>query len=145
MAEASKVFGFTGKYQFLSNFWRHPILFDGDEYPSVEHAFQAAKTNDPDERQIVREQMSPGRAKRCGHRVTLRADWEKVKVDVMRRLVREKFKDQTLKQKLLDTGDVELVEWNTWGDTFWGVCTLIRQGQNRLGKILMEVRKELQK
>ena len=47
--------------------------------------------------------------------------------------------------QLLDTGDQELVEYNTWGDTYWGVCTRIRQGQNWLGKILMEVREELQK
>ena len=145
MTDETKVFGFTNGHRFLSNFWPSPVKFDGEVYPSVEHAFHAAKTNDPDERQLVREQLSPGRAKKIGRRVTLRPDWEKVKVDVMRRLVREKFRDRCLKQKLLATGDQEPVEYNTWGDTYWGVCTRIRQGQNWLGKILMEVREELQK
>jgi len=55
--------------------------------------------------------------------------------------VREKFKQEDLKQMLLDTGDQELVEGNTWNDTFWGVCR--GEGQNNLGKILMKVRMEL--
>jgi predicted NAD-dependent protein-ADP-ribosyltransferase YbiA (DUF1768 family) len=60
----------------------------------------------------------------------------------MEGLVRQKFsKDPVLRQRLLDTGDQDLVEGNTWGDTFWGVCR--GQGSNWLGRILMDVRAEL--
>ena len=59
-------------------------------------------------------------------------------------LVLEKFKQNPeLKQKLLETGNQELIEGNTWNDTFWGVCN--GQGQNWLGKILMLARSELNK
>ena len=65
-----------------------------------------------------------------------------VKVKLMFELVLEKFKQNPeLKQKLLETGNQELIEGNTWNDTFWGVCN--GQGQNWLGKILMLVRSEL--
>jgi len=67
-----------------------------------------------------------------------------VKVKLMFELVLEKFKQNPeLKQKLLETGNQELIEGNTWNDTFWGVCN--GQGQNWLGKILMLVRSELNK
>ena len=46
-----------------------------------------------------------------------------------------------LGNKLLETGNQELVEGNTWGDIFWGVCN--GKGQNWLGKILMMVRDEI--
>ena len=81
-------------------------------------------------------------AKRLGRRVRLRSDWEQVKYDVMLDVVRAKFNQHPdLAQKLLATGDEELVEGNDWGDTYWGVCN--GRGKNMLGKILMRVRAEL--
>jgi len=56
-------------------------------------------------------------------------------------LVRQKFSNPQLAKQLLDTKDFELIEGNTWGDTFWGVCS--GKGQNNLGKILMQIRNEL--
>lgn len=41
---------FKGESRFLSNFFAVPIMYEGVEYPSVEHAFQAAKSLDPEER-----------------------------------------------------------------------------------------------
>ena len=52
-----------------------------------------------------------------------------------------KFNIPELKQKLLETGNTELVEGNTWGDTFWGVYNV--EGENILGRLLMKVREEL--
>ena len=72
----------------------------------------------------------------------MRTDWEQIKVGVMKDLVLQKFtKHKELKEKLLATGDAYLEETNTWNDIFWGVCK--GKGQNHLGKILMEVRKEI--
>jgi predicted NAD-dependent protein-ADP-ribosyltransferase YbiA (DUF1768 family) len=60
----------------------------------------------------------------------------------MEDLSRQKFSHPELRQKLLDTGSCTLVEGNTWGDTFWGVCDGV--GENHLGKLLMTIRADLE-
>jgi len=35
---------FRGKYRFLSNFYYAEVNYEGIRYPTVEHAYQAAKT-----------------------------------------------------------------------------------------------------
>lgn len=137
----SKIESFAGEFRFLSNFFPSEIEVDGKSYSTVEHAFQALKTENPTEREIVRTARTPGQAKKLGRRVTLRADWESVKVSVMKSLLLKKFSNKVLRAELLATGDSELVEGNYWNDTFWGVCR--GKGQNWLGKLLMEVRKNL--
>lgn len=141
-ATQSVVGPFRGEYAFLSNFHPAPVEFEGILYPTVEHAYQAAKTLNREERQRIANLPTPGAAKRAGKQVQLRPDWEDVKIDVMTRLVRRKFTCYPdLAEKLLATGDLPIVEINTWKDTFWGVCEGV--GQNHLGRILMAVRKEL--
>jgi ribA/ribD-fused uncharacterized protein len=133
---------FDGEHRFLSNFLPEPVVFARIEYPTVEHAFQAAKTHDRALKLAVTAAPSPGAAKRMGRKLPLRADWERVKTDIMRTLVRLKFSThQELRELLLATREARLIEENTWDDTFWGVCK--GKGQNWLGRILMEVREEL--
>lgn len=133
---------FTGDHAFLSNFCHSPIELDGIIYPTVEHAFQAAKTLDHADKHRIAAASTPGNAKRLGRKVQLRRDWEQVKVGIMQDLVRLKFTvHQDLRAKLIATGDAELIEGNTWNDRFWGVCR--GQGRNQLGLILMQVRAEL--
>ena len=134
---------FMGKYWFLSNFYPAPVEMDGKIWPTVEHAYQACKTNDPVVRGRILMAAKPGTAKYLGQRVKLRQDREDMKLDVMKILVTRKFKDQELAKKLLATKDIQLVEGNYWGDTFWGVYN--GSGENHLGKILMEVRGKLQR
>ena len=135
---------FQGKYRFLSNFWYAKVTLDGVTYPTVEHAFQAAKTLYPAEREKVRACKSPSDAKRTGRTVTLRNDWEDVKVGVMYDLVWQKFQRPDLKNLLLDTGDQVIEEGNNWNDRFWGVCPPgSGQGENNLGHILMIIRHHL--
>jgi ribA/ribD-fused uncharacterized protein len=132
---------FSGQFRFLSNFYPCWVNFDGHEYPSVEHAYQAAKTTDEQLRLMFMEPiMTSAEAKKAGRRLKIRPDWEEVKIPIMRDLLREKFKQLKFKELLLSTGNEELVEGNWWGDTFWGVCK--GEGQNWLGKLLMEVRNE---
>jgi ribA/ribD-fused uncharacterized protein len=133
---------FDGTFRFLSNFWPARVFLDGEEYPTIEHAYQAAKTLDLEERPLVRLAATPGRAKRLGQRLTLREDWEAVKLVVMLDLLRQKFARHSLTVALLATGEMELVEGNAWGDTFWGVDTH-KGGANHLGRLLMQVRAEL--
>jgi ribA/ribD-fused uncharacterized protein len=138
---------FTGPYDFLSNFYPSAITLDGLDFNTVEHAFQAAKTSDLDERQALQLAKSPAEAKRLGRKVTLRPDWEQVKFSIMEALVRQKFtRYPELAEMLLDTGDARLIEGNTWNDRTWGM-TKTRQGEyigkNWLGIILMKIRDEL--
>jgi ribA/ribD-fused uncharacterized protein len=134
---------FRFEFGFLSNFHEASIWVDGERYPSVEHAYQAAKASDPSTKRMIREARTPAIAKKLGYSCQLPDDWDTKKVDIMRRLVREKFKNPLLRSMLLATGDAQLVEGNTWNDRFWGVCR--GSGQNWLGKILMEIRNECQR
>lgn len=139
------VTSFSGDYAFLSNFYRADVQLDKKVYPTTEHAFQAAKTLEPGERRMIQLSGTPGIAKRLGRKVKLRKDWENVKLDVMLDLLRQKFQDPHLREKLLSTGDATLIEGNTWGDKFWGAVLTDGKwvGQNHLGKLLMKVRRGL--
>jgi len=131
---------FQGDNRWLSNFTPCCVMLDGVTYPSVENAYQAAKTVVAGER-VPFTTMTAGQAKRAGRDVTMRSDWDDVKITVMENLTRQKYSVEPLKSKLLMTGDVEIQEGNSWGDTFWGICNGI--GENNLGKLIMKVRKEL--
>ena len=129
---------FVGESAFLSNFFNMPVYYNGLLYLNSEAAFQAQKTLDSKERKRF-STMNPSEAKRAGRSVELREDWEYVKDDIMFDIVLSKFASNPILRKLLlTTGDEELVEGNTWNDTYWGVCN--GRGQNKLGKILMRVR-----
>lgn len=133
---------FTGKFAFLSNFFSAPIQdSDGLVWPTSEHAFQAMKTLDPEERKLIRKSSTPGKAKRLGRLVTLRPDWEDVKLGFMHRILNQKFAQHPeLRQKLVDTHPHELIEGNHWHDTTWGVDSATGVGENLLGKLLMSIR-----
>ncbi len=134
---------FSREYHFLSNFYIEP------DRTHVVAEYQAAKCVDEFERTIIISKSGlyapPGQAKRAGKKVKLRPDWEQVKFQIMDELVMAKFVDHPeLREKLLATGDAELIECNTWGDRFWGMChdpvTGQMAGENHLGKTLMRVR-----
>jgi ribA/ribD-fused uncharacterized protein len=145
--------GFQGRDRFLSNFWgrdleRHArlaIVYEGLTFPTVEHAYVAAKLTDPVLRKIVRDLPTPGLAKRflLMYGLAEREDWSEIKLGTMESLVRQKFSHPELAKMLLLTGDEELIEANAWGDTFWGVDHKTGEGQNHLGRILMKIRAEL--
>lgn len=116
-------------------------MLDGVRYATVEHAFQAAKTLDLKEREMF-QNVNPAEAKKRGRQVKIREDWEKVKVSVMKDLLIQKFSKGVYREKLLATGNEELIEGNYWGDVWWGVCRGV--GENHLGKLLMEIRNSLQ-
>lgn len=132
---------FEGPYYWLSNFAHSLVVFEGQEYPTVEHAYQAAKTLSSAERDRIRQAVTPHEAKTLGREATLRPDWEDVKTSVMAELLDQKFGNSTLGFLLIATSDAYLVEGNWWGDEFWGVCD--GRGQNMLGLALMSLRDEL--
>lgn len=129
---------FGGRYAFLSNFYDAPLEYDGIIYANSEAAFQAQKAADPDRRYDFIN-ISASEAKRLGRRVVMRSDWIEVRYNIMYKVCREKFKQNPqLLELLLDTGDEELVEGNTWGDRTWGRVNGV--GENWLGLILMALR-----
>jgi N-glycosidase YbiA len=135
---------FSGEYRFLSNFWPCSVIYDGHIYHSVEHAYQAAKTLDLNERARVRNCSSSGSAKKEGRKLTLREDWNGVRLSIMWHLVFHKFFfNHDLEKRLLDTQDNALQEGNYWNDAFWGVDLKTGKGENWLGRILMQVRDRL--
>lgn len=132
---------FRDEYKFLSNFWPARVEFEGLVFPSAEHAYVAAKTTD----QAIREQiangnMTAGQVKRFGRTITLRDDWDDVKIECMVEILKSKFSDPALKEMLNATWPDELIEGNTWGDEFWGVDLRTGHGKNYLGNILMGIR-----
>ncbi len=112
---------FRGEYGFLSNFYYSPLEMWGIRFPTVEHAFQACKTTDPQLRQKIADSSTPQTAKRMGRKLKLREDWEDVKVIYMYTLLKQKFSDKNLRIYLLSTGNEKLVEGNWWKDRVWGV------------------------
>ena len=134
---------FRGRWHFLSNFYPSPVTLDGVEYPTVEHAYHAARCVDERDRMLIIEARSPGEAKRLGRRVRQLSDWEARRDVVMLSLLRQKFRDPVLRRQLLFTGTRPLVEENDWGDTYWGIHD--GRGLNRLGELLKVVRDEVKR
>lgn len=133
---------FRGSYQWLSNFHERPVVYEGTKYPTAEHAYQASKALTIRDKETVLKAGTPGKAKRLGRSIRTRKDWDAIKDDVMLAIIRAKFENQELAARLCATWPHELIEGNTWGDTYWGVSMPSGKGQNRLGKILMQVRDE---
>jgi ribA/ribD-fused uncharacterized protein len=123
---------FTGRWNFLSNFFLVEIEHQGIKYPSVEHYYVAMKIKNDQQidgkyigyvdcRELISKIKSPGDVKRFGrNKISLRKDWNDIKLSVMEWALREKFKDESLKEMLLSTGDEELIEGNSFNDVY---CT----------------------
>ena len=137
---------FRGEYSFLSNFYRFdkPFKYGRETYPSNEHFYIAMKTLDMYERDIIARHPPKG-LKARGRSITLREDWEDIKLKVMEYGLKYKFSrcNPNLRGKLLSTDELLIQEGNYWGDTYWGVCLKTGKGDNHLGKLLMRIREEV--
>ncbi len=147
------------RYGFLSHFHPCRIELDGEIWPTVEHYYQAQRSDDPRYRAAIRAAATPGKAKRLAVRPDLprkvsrnswfrkngalpRADWPAVKLDIMRRADRAKYEQNPdLRLLLCATGGAEIVE-DSPTDAFWGTGP-DGKGENWAGRILMEVRAAL--
>lgn len=134
-----KIDSFSGEHRWLSNFAPVPIRLDGRMYPTVENAYQAAKWPAHSEMRVRLMECSPGEAKKASRGMP---SWfAKLRVSVMYEMLQQKFSQEPYRSKLVATQDAQLIEGNTWGDTFWGVWK--GDGQNVLGRLLMEIRSDL--
>jgi ribA/ribD-fused uncharacterized protein len=138
--------GFFGPYRWLSNFHLCSVEYEGVVYPSSENAYQAAK--------IVPEQRgafvsyTPSQTKRLWKSFTpldrIDAEWSARKYDVMYSILLDKYtRNPDLKAMLLATDTKYLEETNHWSDVYWGVYFKTGEGENNLGKILMDIRRKL--
>lgn len=130
---------FREDYYFLSNMYPCPVNvnINGKKltFSCAEAAFQAFKCPEEAERFMGIDGFA---AKKMGRKITLRKDWESVKLSVMRDVVKAKFGQNPGLMVKLKSVTGEIVEDNTWNDRFWGRCQ--GTGQNWLGKLLMEIR-----
>ena len=141
---------FKGEYEKFSNFYPVLISYEKRTYPSVEHAFVAAKSLDEMFRKSISELPAnqAGKAKRMGRNrfiCTLRKNWDLKRIPIMKDLLLKKFAYSEFKSLLLSTEDALLIEGNYWHDNFWGDCYCKKcvniKGLNNLGKLIMAVRK----
>ena len=148
-------------FRFLSHFHPSPIVLDGEPWPTVEHYYQAQKSDEVAYKAAIRAAAHPEHAKRLAAPRTAprriskdswfklngrepRGDWHDVKLDIMRRADRAKYEQNAdLAAMLLETGDAELIE-DSPGEPFWGTGP-DGHGHNWAGRILMEVRDELRR
>lgn len=139
-----KFYSTAHEYGEFSNFAPFPIKLKGKTWPTTEHYYQAQKFKGTPQEQKIRKANTPVLATQMGRnrKLKLRPDWEKVKDSVMYDAIKAKFtQHQELKALLLATGDATLIE-HTENDSYWGDGGN-GKGQNKLGRILMQVREEL--
>ncbi|MDJ0517645.1 MAG: NADAR family protein [Trichodesmium sp. MO_231.B1] len=129
------------RYGCFSNCSAHGFELDGYWWATSEHYFQAQKFPDTPDAEEIRLAATPGEAANLGNdrNRPLRSDWEQVKYAIMRTAVFNKFAaNSEIQEILLSTGDEEIV-YKSPVDLYWG-RRKDGSGENKLGKILMEVR-----
>jgi len=146
----------SNKYEFLSNFAACDVYYFNDIdpagtwYKTAEHAYQAAKAQTLKDMHFIAAAPTPADAKRRARTICCRQDWDNIKKEIMLQIVRNKFTIPDMEERLLGTindGIDDFCETNWWHDNYWGdcQCPICKDipGQNELGKILTQVRKEI--
>lgn len=139
---------FRGAYEFLSNYYDPcSVTYGGRTYRNSEAAYQAQKCRYDSERELFTE-LSPDESKALGKQIPIISGWDEKKATVMREIIHAKFSQHPeLAEKLIATGEQELVEGNFWHDNFFGACECPAcrdlPAENWLGLILMDERYKL--
>lgn len=135
-------------YGPFSNLFRRPVEFEGEVYPTSEHAYQAGKARKDAVKKWLMSAPSPALLAMAAHGLyywDVAPGWSRTKFDRMRRILRAKFTQHPdFCELLLGTGDARLVEAATEDNPvnrLWGEVNGV--GENMLGKMLMELRSEL--
>lgn len=153
------IYEFRNEYDWMSNFYTCGVYLPQErnvkcldtisqeklyKFPTIEHAYQASKTLIKDEiSQFMLQGLTAGQAKRLGRKITLRNDWDDIKLKIMYSLQKQKYSKNKFKKLLINTGDCYIMEGNYWKDTFWGVDLDTMEGENHMGKILMRIRQDI--
>lgn len=134
---------FQGEFRWLSNFAPCSIILDGIKYPSVEHAYMSAKSKENSWKLFCANTSSPGKVKKQSRSIKLIDGWDNLKVHIMKECLEQKYNQEPYRTKLLNTGEDYIQEGNRWNDKFWGVCLKTNEGENTLGKLIMEIRRHI--
>lgn len=144
------------EHRFLFNFYEVDVEYNGVIFPSSEHAYMSAKSDEEIEHNgrtflwkefCRRPDIKPSTIKGESRFLTVPENWDKIKVSIMYLCLISKFRNPLLRDRLIATGDENIQEGNWHGDIFWGVD--LRQnpnvGENNLGRLLMKVRDEIRR
>ena len=131
-------------YGFMNNYYKARFYIYSKWWNFVEAPYQSQKTNVISEKEAIWKAERANDSRLLGQKVTMVADWDQIKREVMKECCMAKFLQHSdLRLKLKLTGTQELVEdTKTTNDMYWG-CGADGTGQNVLGQVLMEVREAL--
>ncbi|MBI5004482.1 NADAR family protein [Candidatus Kaiserbacteria bacterium] len=141
-----RILFYEGPWYLFSNFSAFAVHWRGEDWSTVEHAYQAAKFGDERIRSHIRIARSAHEAKKLAraYHDYMRRDWQDVKLGIMEEILRVKLAQHLyVRQQLLETGDAEIVE-DSPKDSFWGRGP-DWQGENHLGRLWMKLREELRR
>lgn len=137
-----EILQFKGDFDFLSTLYPAAFTYDGIPWRCAEAAFQASKSGDPAERLRFSE-LSPDSVRQKGSRFVPRPGWEAERPDIMRAILREVYaQNPMLRERLLATGSKRLIN-GTKKDRYWGFDLISWEGENRLGRLLTQLRQTL--
>jgi len=139
-----QIFFYEHEFYVFSNFSAFMIHWKGKLYPTSEHAYHAEKFGDENLKAQIRSALSAHDALKLAHehKDKYRTDWDNIKLNVMKEILRAKASQHPYAmKKLLESGDRELIE-DSWRDPYWGWGPN-KDGENHLGKLWMELRDEL--
>ena len=131
----------VGKYGFLSNLYMRTVSFEGVIFRTSEDAYQYGKPKDKAVAEHLIMAPKPHLTAAYSHALfcfDVRSDWNKIKVDRMRRVLLAKFSQPDMWTLLDATVDATLIE-DSKTDAFWGNGKK-GNGKNMLGILLMEAR-----
>ena len=135
-------------YGAFSNLHRREVEFEGEVFPTSEHAYQAGKARKPEVRAWLMSAPSPALLAMAAHGLyywDIAPGWSKTKFARMREVLRAKFTQHAdLRELLFSTGEARLVESATVDNEvnrLWGEVN--GSGRNMLGVMLMELRGDL--
>ena len=137
---------YNREFYCLDNFSSFKVEYEGTFYSCVEEAYQAQGfvSTAPDVASKIMSSRSAHEAKQLAHEYIelRRPDWDKVKVEIMEKILRAKLEQHPyVRKKLLETQGYDIVE-DSPTDDFWG-CGNDRNGKNYMGRLWMKLREEL--
>lgn len=135
----------SGQYGFLSNLFKRPMEYEARTFTCSEAAYQFGKPVKTEVAEWLVSAPAPHLCAAAAHALfsfDISPDWNRVKVDRMREVLKEKFlQHKDLQALLLETGNATLIE-ESKTDAFWGIGKT-GKGKNMLGVLLMEIRDDL--
>jgi len=156
-------FGTDQPFDELTNYWVlcTKITYEGKEYPTPEHLYQARKFIYPGAPAVNEKHAeairvastsckakvlasAPTRKTRSAKGLAINPQWDEIKLQVMREVIELKFRaNPYCHWTLMSTHPFDLEE-RPPSDSFWGVGA-DGSGKNHLGKLLVELREKLRK